>query len=220
MKKIYIPAYSMKSPRKAVKKSLRILGEYKSVGLLTTAQHLNQMDEVKKILEKAGFSVIHGGQILGCDIKAAKRIIDEVEVYLYVGSGRFHPLSVAYITGKPVVVANPLSDFADIINEEEINELKKARRARIMLAYEANVFGVLVSTKEGQYSPREAFNVKERLEKAGRRAFIFTGSEITPDNVLPFKVDAWINTACPRIVEDFFEKPVLNEGELDMILGG
>ncbi|OYT54425.1 MAG: hypothetical protein B6U72_02575 [Candidatus Altiarchaeales archaeon ex4484_2] len=220
MNKIYIPAYSMRSPRKVVKKSLRLLREYKSVGLLTTAQHLNQMDDVKKILEKAGLRVVDGGQILGCDIKAAKKSIDEVDVYLYVGSGRFHPLSVAYITRKPVVVANPLSDFADTINQEEIDGLKNARKARIMLAYEANVFGVLVSTKEGQFSPQEAFKVKKRLENAGRRAFIFTGSEITPDNVLPFKVDAWVNTACPRIVEDFFDKPVLNEGELDMILGG
>jgi len=210
----------MRSPRKVVKKSLRLLREYKSVGLLTTAQHLNQMDDVKKILEKAGLRVVDGGQILGCDIKAAKKSIDEVDVYLYVGSGRFHPLSVAYITRKPVVVANPLSDFADTINQEEIDGLKNARKARIMLAYEANVFGVLVSTKEGQFSPQEAFKVKKRLENAGRRAFIFTGSEITPDNVLPFKVDAWVNTACPRIVEDFFDKPVLNEGELDMILGG
>jgi len=220
MKKIYIPAYSMKSPQKAVNKSLRLLKQYRSVGLLTTAQHLNQMEVVKKTLEKAGFDVFLGGQILGCDIKEAKKIIDKVEVYLYVGSGRFHPLSVAYITRKPVVVANPLSDFADTIEQSEIDDLKKVRKVRVMLAYEANVFGVLVSTKEGQFSPQEAFNVKKRLENAGRRAFIFAGSDITPDNVLPFKVDAWVNTACPRIVEDFFDKPVLNGGELDMILGG
>ncbi|MEA1924806.1 MAG: 2-(3-amino-3-carboxypropyl)histidine synthase subunit 1/2 [Candidatus Altiarchaeota archaeon] len=220
MKKIYIPAYSMKSSQKVVKKSLRLLEGYKSVGLLTIAQHLNQMGGVKKTLEKAGFDVVEGGQILGCDIKAAKKIIDEVEVYLYVGSGRFHPLSVAYVTQKPVVVANPLSDFADTVGKEEIAGLKKARKARILLAYDANIFGVLVSTKEGQFSPQEAFKVKRKLETAGRRAFIFAGSEITPDNVLPFKVDAWVNTACPRIVEDFFDKPVLNEGELDMLLGG
>ena len=98
-------------------------------------------------------------------------------------------------------------------------ELNKARKARIVLAYEANIIGVLVSTKEGQYNLDEALNVKEKIEAAGRRALIFTGSELTPDNVLPFEVDAWVNTACPRIVEDYFNKPVLNEGELDIILG-
>ncbi|OYT26560.1 MAG: hypothetical protein B6U97_03580 [Candidatus Altiarchaeales archaeon ex4484_96] len=219
MKKIFIPAYSTKSPDKAIKKSLRLICDYRSIGLLTTAQHINQLDRVKKKLEKKAIKTKIGGQILGCDITAAKKIINDVDAYLYIGSGRFHALSVAYITRKPVIVANPLSDFADQISSEEIMELNKARKARIVLAYEANIIGVLVSTKEGQYNLDEALNVKEKIEAAGRRALIFTGSELTPDNVLPFEVDAWVNTACPRIVEDYFNKPVLNEGELDIILG-
>ena len=36
-----------------------------------------------------------------------------------------------------------------------------------------------------------------------------------------FKVDAFVNTACPRVAEDFvhFEKPVLSAKEFEVVLG-
>ncbi len=218
MDRLFIPAYSLKSPEKAVKKAAGLLKKYNKVGLVYTAQHMNQIDRVKKILEKKGFRVVEGGQILGCNLDEAKKIREKVDAFLYIGSGRFHPLGVAYATKKPVIIANPLSDYADTISEDEIEQLKKRRKARIILAYNANIYGILVSTKEGQFNLKKAYKIKDKLERAGRRAFIFAGSEITPDNVLPFRVEAWINTACPRIVDDYFESPFLNEEEVDIIL--
>lgn len=191
----------------------------KSIGLLSTAQYLAQLKRVAKILEKQGYETKKGGQILGCDVSSATDIQEDVEAFLYVGSGRFHPISVAYVTGKPVYMANPYSDLADEIDEDEVMQVKRSRKARIVRAYEANVFGILVSTKTHQFSLEEAFQIKERIENAGRRAFIFAGAELTPDNVLPFAVDAWVNTACPRLVEDPFQMPVLNPHDLKIILG-
>ncbi|RLI94288.1 MAG: hypothetical protein DRO92_03110 [Candidatus Altiarchaeales archaeon] len=218
MKKLFIPAYSLKSPERAVKRALRLLKGYKTIGIITTAQHINQISMVKRILEREGHNVIEGGQILGCNIESAKKIENSVDVFLYIGSGRFHPLGVAYATRKPVITANPLSDFADTISKEEILQLKRKRRARILRAYNANVFGILVSLKNGQFNLERAFQIKDRMERAGRRAFIFAGSEINNDNILPFRVEAWVNTACPRIVDDYFDKPVLNEGEIDILI--
>ena len=54
MDKLFIPAYSLKSPDKAVKKAVSLLKKYEKVGLVSTAQHINQINKVKKTLEKEG----------------------------------------------------------------------------------------------------------------------------------------------------------------------
>jgi 2-(3-amino-3-carboxypropyl)histidine synthase len=45
--------------------------------------------------------------------------------------------------------------------------------------------------------------------------------EITEANLLGFKVDAFVNTACPRLAEDFihFKKPVISAMEFEVVLG-
>lgn len=94
----------------------------------------------------------------------------------------------------------------------------KKRNARIRRALEAETFGIMVSTKKGQYNMDDALRLRDRLLKTGREAFVYAGEELNPERVLGIKVDAWINTACPRIVDDSFDKPVLNPGELDLML--
>ncbi|MBN2013984.1 MAG: diphthamide synthesis protein [Candidatus Altiarchaeota archaeon] len=217
MKKLFIPAYLRKNPLPAVEKALSLIQGYERIGLLTTSQHLNQLDSVSEFLEKKGKKALIGGQILGCDIENAAKIEEQVDCFLYIGSGRFHPLGVALKTDKPVVVSNPYSDSANMITEDEKQKYLKKRKGRLLKALQAEVFGVIVSTKSGQFSLEKALRIKERLEDRGKKAFIFAGSEINPGNLLPFKVDAWINTACPRLVDDHFSKPILNPEELDTL---
>jgi diphthamide biosynthesis enzyme Dph1/Dph2-like protein len=57
----------------------------------------------------------------------------------------------------------------------------------------------------------------KKLESKGKKALIFSGEELSPNNLLPFNVDCWINTACPRLVDDKFEKSVINAEELGLI---
>ena len=42
--------------------------------------------------------------------------------------------------------------------------------------------------------------------------------EIRDDKLLGLDVDAFVNTACPRIVEDKFSKPILNPEDLKHVL--
>lgn len=216
MKKIFIPAYLKRDPLPSVKKALVRLKKYERIGLITTAQHLNQLERIGEFLLRNGKIPVEGGQILGCNLTNAKKIEGQVDCFLYIGSGKFHPLGVAVLTDKPVIIANPYSDSSSVISEEDKKRYLKRRKGQIMKAMEAEIFGILISTKDGQFNLKEAIEIKRKIEKRGKKALLFIGSEITPDNLLPFKVDSWINTACPRLVDDYFEKPVLNPEELEI----
>ena len=231
MKTLFIPCYSRKELTKAVEKSLKKLKDFKRIGLITTAQHLNQLSRVKEFLERNEKEVIIGGQVLGCDQSNALRIENKVDGFLYIGSGRFHPLGVGVKTNKKIIIASPYSNAADEIEEEEKKKWLKRQRGRIMKGMEAKTFGILISTKDGQLNKKlfrkkfyqknnlnPALELKERIEGAKKKAFLFAGEEINPGNVLGFEVDAWVNTACPRLVDDHFDKPVLNLDELEHVL--
>jgi len=216
MKKIFIPAYLKRDPLPSVKKALERLKKYERIGLITTAQHLNQLQKIEEFLARNGKIPVEGGQILGCNLTNAKKIEGKVDCFLYIGSGKFHPLGIAILTDKPVVIANPYSDSSSVISEEDKKRYFKRRKGQVMRALTAEVFGILISTKDGQFNLKGAIEIKRRIEKRGKKAFLFAGSEITPDNLLPFDVDSWINTACPRLIDGYFEKPILNPGELEI----
>jgi len=218
MKTIFIPCYSKKDPLPVVREALKKLRGYERIGLITTAQHVNQLKRVRDFLVEKNKKAVIGGQILGCELGNALKIENKVDVFLYIGSGRFHPLGVSMLTEKPVIVANPYSDFVDKISNKEKEKWLKRRKGRIVKAIKAEIFGILISTKTGQFNLNLALEIKDKLENNGKRAFLFAGDEISPEGVLGFEVDAWINTACPRIVDDFFEKPVLNVDELEFVL--
>jgi 2-(3-amino-3-carboxypropyl)histidine synthase len=61
------------------------------------------------------------------------------------------------------------------------------------------------------------------LEEGGKKAYLLYLNEITPDNLLAFrKLDAFVNTACPRIsIDDAgkFKKPLLTPVEMEIVLG-
>lgn len=214
MKKLFIPAEikDFVLPNSIPK------GLEGTVGVATTAQHLRHLKDVMRFLSNNGLKPVRVGQIIGCNISNALKVKDDVDSFLYVGTGRFHPIEISLNTEKPVYVLNPLTGKSDKIDPDERKRWLRRRKGQVARAVDAKVFGILVSTKDKQYNMVEAIALKEKIEGAGRKAFLFIGEELNPDNVLPFKVDAWINTACPRISDDFFKKPVLNPGEVSYII--
>jgi 2-(3-amino-3-carboxypropyl)histidine synthase len=217
MKIIHINCSSKADLAPLLKKTLKKLAPYDKIGLLTTSQHLHELDNAKKYFEENKKDIVIGGQILGCNTKKAEKIIDDVDALLYIGSGRFHPTALLKID-KPVIIANPYTlEISEITKEERTKDAKK-QKARIMRAIEAQEWGILISNKTGQHNMKKALEIKKRLEDANRNAYLFTGEEINPQRLIGYKIDAWINTACPRIVEDEFDKPILNPDELETIL--
>ena len=97
----------------------------------------------------------------------------------------------------------------------------RQRFAAIELARNANVFGILVSTKKGQTRLELAAYAKKLLESKNKKAYMLCGREQCPNNLIGLKVDAFVNTACPRLALDDslgFNKPILSVPELEILL--
>jgi 2-(3-amino-3-carboxypropyl)histidine synthase len=227
---IYVEARATINVDDAVEKALPLLEKWRKIGLATTVQHVQTLDNVKEILLHAGKTVAIGdaghtnypGQVLGCDYSNAKSIASDVEAFLFVGGGRFHALGVALSTSKPTIVADPYEKRAFSV-DEEARKILRQRWASIEEAKKAKTFAVLVGLKPGQKRLEEALSIKEKLEKSGKKAHLFAIKSITPEALMNFPtVDAYVNTACPRLSLDDaskFRKPVLTMNETFVIVG-
>lgn len=205
----------------------------KKVGFVTTAQYQHKLDEALAILKELGVEALVGkgdlrialaAQILGCNYTAAKAVEPEVASFFYLGSGDFHPLGLALETPKDVIVADPetgdvrlMSGLRDRILRQRFAAIETAKRRG------GKRFAVLVSTKAGQFRLKLAEQLKKRIEAKGGEAVIVQVDTLSPDNLQYFRhLDAWVNTACPRIATDDAAKypvPMLTPPELEIVLG-
>ncbi|MBI2499664.1 diphthamide synthesis protein [Candidatus Woesearchaeota archaeon] len=187
MKRLFIPA-RVKIDLNTILKKVKIKEE--KVGLITTVQF---DEEVKKIKND---KFVYGGPILGCNIDKILPIKDEVDAFLYIGSGDFHPLALAKLN-KPIYIANPLTNKFSKISEEEIKKLEKQLKGKIIKYYTAKKLGIIVSTKPGQNLFFQALNLQKKLKKP---SFLFICNDLDLNELENFPdIDLWINTACPRI---------------------
>jgi len=227
---IYIEAKTTVSVKPAVRKALPLLKPWKHVGLVTTIQHIDMLGEARTALLEAGKSVAvgdagrlkHAGQVTGCDYSNAAAVAKDVDAFLFVGGGRFHALGVGLATSKPTVVADPYEKRAYSV-EKEVQRVLKQRWASISEAEKARSLGVLIGLKSGQKRLDEALQVKAKLEKKGKKVTLLTIREVTPEALMQFpSLEAFVNTACPRIALDAAEKfrrPVLTINEALVIVG-
>jgi 2-(3-amino-3-carboxypropyl)histidine synthase len=227
---VYVEARATVTVGDAVEKSIPLLSQYDKIGLATTVQHVQTLDEAREILVRAGKTVVVGdagranypGQVIGCDYSNVQSVANGVEAFLFVGGGRFHALGIALSTSKPTIIADPYENRAYSINKEAQKVLKQ-RWACVEEAEHAKTFGVLVGLKLGQKRLDEALKIKELAEKNGKSAFLFAIREISPEALMEFpSVDAYVNTACPRISLDApskFLKPVLTVNEFMVVSG-
>ena len=210
---IYVECHSDLNISKVVRNAAKVL-EGKRIGLLTTIQHIDELDKAKKILENSGKKAVIGGQVLGCEVSNAKKIADKVDEFLFIGSGMFHGIGIMHATGRRVLLADPYTGIVQGVDPMKSFKEKHIRKAKAM---DAREFGIVVCSKPGQKNIRSAERVKKKLEKSNKRAHLVFINEITPDKLdyLPF--DAFVITACPRIVIDDwknYKKPVLLPNEV------
>jgi 2-(3-amino-3-carboxypropyl)histidine synthase len=227
---IYVEARATINVDDAVEKALILLEKWRKIGLVTTVQHVQTLDNVKEILLHAEKTVAIGdaghmnypGQVIGCDYSNAKSIASDVEAFLFVGGGRFHALGVALSTSKPTIVADPYEKKAFSV-DEEARKILKQRWASIEEAKKAKTFAILVGLKPGQKRLEEALSIKEKLENNGKKPHLFAIKSITPEALMNFPtVDTYVNTACPRLSLDDaskFRKPVLTMNETFVVVG-
>ena len=201
-----------------------------SVGLLATVQYLGLIPKVRRILESSGRSVhvgvgdsriCHPGQVLGCNCSAAEAVNDDVEGFLFIGEGDFHPLAAAFGMEKQVLVLNPVTGEVRDMAEKRDRILRR-RFAAIQGARDAQSFLVIVCSKVGQDRSELADGIVGLLRSHGRTAFKVVIEEVNPTALMSYQVDAFVNTACPRIAMDDaarYPKPMLTPPELEIALG-
>jgi 2-(3-amino-3-carboxypropyl)histidine synthase len=226
---LYIEARATLKVDSTVEKALPLLEKWRKIGLATTVQHVQTLDEVRETLIRAGKTVAIGdtrrlsypGQVVGCDYSNVISIAKDVEAFLFIGGGQFHALGVALSTSKPTIAADPFDERAFSV-EAEAQKIFKQRWGCIEEAKKAKTFGVLVGLKAMQKRLDEALDIKKKLEENGKTAYLLAAKEITPEILMEFpNVDAFVNTACPRISLDDaskFKKPVLTINEALVII--
>jgi len=227
---IYMEARAKISVKETVKKAIPLLKPWSNIGLVTTVQHAHKLKEAKNLLIKARKTVAIGdaglvkyaGQVIGCDFSNAKTVSEEVEAFLFVGGGRFHAIGVALATTKPTIIADPYEKRAYPVHDE-VQRILKRRWASISEAKGAGNFGVLIGLKSGQKRIKEAVEIKEKLQKNGKKVTLLALKEITSNALMQFpSIEAFVNTACPRLSLDdtqSFLKPVLSLNEALVMLG-
>jgi len=201
---------------------------FKSLILTSNVTYSNSLPEIKRKLEESGLEVklkkgdsrvFYPGQILGCNVSAARGTENNV---LFIGEGMFHPLGIALgLQEKNVLAFNPKTgEYVDM--EKEKRRFLSQRYSAIDFASRSKRFGIIVSTKVGQtrYSlARVAYKI---LEEAGKSPFIITLDLVRNEELLNFPAEVYVNTACPRVtIEDYgtFSRPVITFYELQMALG-
>jgi 2-(3-amino-3-carboxypropyl)histidine synthase len=218
--------FFMDAPLDILPNSLPYLEKYKTIGLVTTIQHIKQLDKVKAFYETNGKTVLIGkpygfakvpGQILGCDIGSSATIDRNVDVHVYFGGGLFHPLGALLSTTKPFLRVDPYNSQIEFIDRER-KEHDRRSRGKILASLEAKNFGILLSTKNGQHNMGLAKVLKGKIEANGMNAEILVANTFdfqSIDNMMEFEV--LVNTACPRIAIDDIDrttKPLLSANEL------
>lgn len=194
------------------------------VCLVTTAQHTHVFDKARNILEREGFEVVtkegderldKEGQVLGCNYTSVDTDAPQV---LYLGGGDFHPIGLAMDhPEKRLIVADPVNKQ---VREIDAERFIRQRHAAIAAAQQADVekWGVILCTKIGQKRESLAYNLVDEYDDT----FLITMREITPDKLLHFDADAYVNTGCPRITTDDgprFDKPLLTPIEFEIAIG-
>lgn len=222
--------YTIDAPLDVLESSLKELEGYKRICLVTTIQHVHQLGEISAFYGRNGKEVVlnkpvgftkKDGQILGCDPGNVSSLNGEVDAFVYFGGGVFHPLGALVQTTKPFFAADPFSGkFQNIDAMRET--IRKRSRGKVLTSLGARNFGILLSTKTGQYNIELARSLKRKIEERGLSAAILVANTFDFDsinNMMEF--DVFVNTACPRLASDDdgrMRKPLLSAKELAEVL--
>ncbi len=193
--------------------------------LAMPVQFLDFQEKIKKQLISAGkevtlFRSLHGkypGQILGCDtfefknegaeekkLNPQKAKLKDFDAFLYIGDGKFHPTALLYYNKKKVFCYNPFTEKVEVLAEDYLQKLEQKKKGQLSKFLSSKNIGIIMSSKPGQNQTRKAEELREKLEKKDKEAYLFLTDEINFNQLPNFNfIQVWINTACPRLIEDF-----------------
>lgn len=201
----------------------------RKLGLVLSVQHLDLVPTLTAALASRGFEVrvgrgdrrlAYAGQALGCNYTGAEAVASDVDAFLFVGTGRFHPVGLAFAVDRPVWSIDPRRNVLE--GPIDRGELVRRRQLTVAAVRDARRWGILVSTFGGQNRSPTAFALQERARARGREAEVLVFDRLDPRDLEGRAFDAYVNTACPRIALDDganYPRPVLTPPEFLMALG-
>ncbi|MGD1099869.1 MAG: diphthamide biosynthesis enzyme Dph2 [Thermoplasmata archaeon] len=199
------------------------------LGLVASVQHLDLVEPLRTALGRHGYEVHIGtgdrrlafpAQALGCNYTGAEAVAGKVDAFLFLGTGNFHPIGLAFAVDRPVHALDPLQG----VLEAPIDRGALIRKRQLVVAgvREARRWGILVSTFAGQNRSPTALALQERARARGWDAEILLFDRLDGRDLEGRAFDAYVNTACPRIALDDggnYPKPILTPPEFLMVLG-
>ncbi|KYK26817.1 hypothetical protein AYK26_04490 [Euryarchaeota archaeon SM23-78] len=191
------------------------------VALFSSVQFLDGLEKARKKIESRGKKVFllktehtkYPGQLLGCSIKEFKKDFD---AFLYIGDGCFHPKALVLKNHKPAFALNPFSKKYFKLDEKDVKDMKKKQKGAMLKFMSSKEIGVLVSIKPGQYNIKKAHELEKKFPDKNFYLLIFDTLDFAELENFPF-VECFVNTACPRISYDEYDKiskPVINVDDL------
>jgi 2-(3-amino-3-carboxypropyl)histidine synthase len=199
------------------------------LGLVLSVQHLDLVEPLTAALARRSYEVrvgrgdrrlAYASQALGCNYTGAEAVEAQVDAFLFVGTGRFHPIGLAFAVERPVWSLDPLQNRI----EPAIDRASLIRKRQLVVATvrDARKWGILVSAFTGQNRSATALALQERARARGRETQVLVFDRLDPRDLEGRALDAYVNTACPRIALDDgpnYPKPVLTPPEFLMAIG-
>ena len=199
------------------------------LGLVASVQHLDLLPPLVGALGRRGYEarvgrgdrrLAYAGQALGCNYTSAESVARDVDAFLFLGTGRFHPLGLAFAVSAPVWSLDPLQNTLEPPIDRAA--LIRKRQLKVASCRDARRFGLLVSSFAGQDRNPMALALQRRARERGREAEIFVFDRLDARDLVGRDVEVFVNTACPRIAlddSDLYDKPMLTPPEFLMVLG-
>jgi 2-(3-amino-3-carboxypropyl)histidine synthase len=221
---IFIPSYVTLNISKyfeQLSNDLKSLG-WKNIGLLATAQHLRILKDVQDYLTLNGFNVtIKGeGQILGCNIGDKNNTFRDFDGVISLHAGNFHTRGLLLSINNPILQLDPYSGDIASFGEDERNKIIKERFSQIHKAKNVQNWGVLGSTKIGQYNPSLIKKAENILMRNNKTKITIITENLNYNSLSNITwVEAWVDTACPRLIDDqiSFPDPIINFKEFQYL---
>ncbi|MHA1978119.1 MAG: diphthamide biosynthesis enzyme Dph2 [Candidatus Hodarchaeales archaeon] len=188
---------------------------WKTVGLASTIQHVKSLDKLEELLKLNDFRIIrrNSGQVLGCNINSLKQESMECDGFISIHAGFFHTHGILLNLNKPLIQFDPYSERITCYEEIDHNKAVQQRFTVLTNAKKAVKWGILGSSKFGQFNPKMISKIQSTLAERNIDDLTVVAENINPQILANFSyIDAWVVTACPRIAIDDkirYNKPVI-----------
>ena len=193
MKTLFIEA--RKKNLKLGEEAKKFISSANNFSILYSIQYKSLAEQFKKEAERQKKKVLCLQQVLGCSNPKLEK-----STIVLIGSGRFHAVNLASRLKQPIYIIS--QDKIDRITEEEIKKLEARKKAALIKLYSSKELVIIISTKPGQNKQKQAFILKNKLEKQGKKVYLFLADNINLAELENFSLPIYINTACPGLFLD------------------